>query len=232
MNHRAVARSQQDLTLRHSLAGSSMTALTLVVAAFLALQLFAPGSLRVIDAPEILRFPPPERGGVDYTPPTSPAAPAADFTVAAAIIPADDELRAVEVPVLPALPLSDAPWIGPTDGSVTGDGRTGLPGTGTRIEVIPPPTEYVPHDEIPVVVRRVIPEYPPMARGAGFEGTVRVRAFVGVDGRVRRAETEGSPSLFDDAAVNAVRQWVFAPATSNGHPVAVWVRVPVIFRLH
>jgi hypothetical protein len=29
-----------------------------------------------------------------------------------------------------------------------------------------------------------------------------------------------------------VRQWVFAPATSNGQPVAVWVRVPVIFRLH
>jgi protein TonB len=71
-----------------------------------------------------------------------------------------------------------------------------------------------------------------MARSAGFEGAVRVRAFVGVDGRVRRAETEGSPSLFDDAAVNAVRQWVFAPATSNGQPVAVWVRVPVIFRLH
>lgn len=37
--------------------------------------------------------------------------------------------------------------------------------------------------------------------------------------------------ILDDAAVDAVRSWTFAPATQGGNPVAGWVNVPIEFRL-
>jgi protein TonB len=43
---------------------------------------------------------------------------------------------------------------------------------------------------------------------------------------------ERSASILDDAAVEAVRRWVFTPAIANGKPVKVWVGVPVRFVLH
>jgi TonB family protein len=39
-------------------------------------------------------------------------------------------------------------------------------------------------------------------------------------------------AMLNDAAVNAVKQWVFKPALSNNKPVAVWVAVPVRFSLN
>lgn len=35
--------------------------------------------------------------------------------------------------------------------------------------------------------------------------------------------------MLDEAAIAAVRQWVFRPARSNGKPIATWVAVPVRF---
>jgi TonB family protein len=61
---------------------------------------------------------------------------------------------------------------------------------------------------------------------------VVVRALVGLDGRVRRAEIEHSSIMFDEAALAAVRQWTFRPARSNGKEVLAWVRIPVKFTLH
>ena len=52
-----------------------------------------------------------------------------------------------------------------------------------------------------------------------------------IDGRVKRAEIEGRASIFDESALSAVRQWGFTPAKANGQPVAVWMRIPVVFTL-
>jgi TonB family protein len=54
---------------------------------------------------------------------------------------------------------------------------------------------------------------------------------VGTDGRVRRVQILESSVMFDSAAVQAARQWVYTPATSDGHPVVVWVRQAVSFVL-
>jgi protein TonB len=99
-------------------------------------------------------------------------------------------------------------------------------------EAEPSPREFIPTDEFPQVVSRVTPEYPDLPRTAGAEGRVLVRLLIGVDGRVRRAEIEQSAPLFDDAALAATRQWTFTPAKANGHPVMVWIRIPVQFTLH
>jgi protein TonB len=54
-------------------------------------------------------------------------------------------------------------------------------------------------------------------------------AFEAPRGRAR--EVESRPSAFDEAALQAIRQWVFTPARANGQPVAVWMRIPVVFTL-
>lgn len=96
----------------------------------------------------------------------------------------------------------------------------------------PPPGEYVQVDELPEAIRRVPPDYPEAARTARIEGTVLVDALVGRDGTVRDARVLKSVPGLDEAAVAAVKQWVFKPALRDEAPVSVWVAVPVRFSLH
>ena len=84
-------------------------------------------------------------------------------------------------------------------------------------------------EPIPEATRKVAPNYPDSARRAGIQGTVLVQALVGRDGRVKEARVVRRVSGLDDAAVAAVRQWEFKPATSNEKPVSVWVAVPLRF---
>jgi len=88
-------------------------------------------------------------------------------------------------------------------------------------------------DEPPRPQRTVAPEYPSRARKKGTTGLVRLSLLVGVDGRVRdvRVLESSPPGVFDDAAVAAVRQWTYAPATYEGQPVATRVTQPIDFRL-
>jgi protein TonB len=87
-------------------------------------------------------------------------------------------------------------------------------------------------EELPEPITKVAPEYPEKARKANVEGIVEARALVGKDGLVKDVKILSSPSpLLDAAAVTAVRKWVFRPAMAFGKPVAVWVSIPVTFRL-
>jgi periplasmic protein TonB len=111
--------------------------------------------------------------------------------------------------------------------------------TGGDSVVIQPPSDELPAfgefvyvEELPEAITRVPPDYPEIARASGTEGTVMVQALVGKDGKVKDVRVVKSVPVLDDAAVKAVKQWVFKPALSNNKPVAVWVAVPVRFSLH
>jgi hypothetical protein len=97
-------------------------------------------------------------------------------------------------------------------------------------------------DLLPELTHRVAPVYPRSDFVRGIEDTILVNALVCKSGRVLDAypvrryrdrnelePIEDDPKLVD-AAVAAVRQDLFVPASSSGQPVAVWVAVPVIFR--
>lgn len=99
-------------------------------------------------------------------------------------------------------------------------------------EALPHPGEFVRVEELPETVSSVQPDYPELARQAGVEGTVLVLALIDRRGVVRETLIEESVPMLDQAALEAVRQWRFKPATAAGAPVAVWVSVPVRFRLH
>jgi protein TonB len=112
-------------------------------------------------------------------------------------------------------------------------------GDGDQMVVAPPEEdalprfgEYVYVEELPEAVTKVPPDYPDLAREAGVDGTVLVQALVGKDGQVKDTRVVKSIPMLDQAAVVAVKKWVFKPALSNNKPVAVWVAVPVRFTLH
>jgi protein TonB len=77
-------------------------------------------------------------------------------------------------------------------------------------------------DPFAIADSRVEPAYPPAAQAAGFEGSVAVAAVVNADGSVGVVEVveSSSPRLgFEDAAMDAIKQWQFEPARENGEPV-------------
>lgn len=77
------------------------------------------------------------------------------------------------------------------------------------------------------------PDYPPIALRRGWEGTVRLRVTLDVQGhpsRVDLAASSGHPML-DESALAAVRRWQFRPATRLGEAVVATVEVPIVFKL-
>ena len=80
---------------------------------------------------------------------------------------------------------------------------------------------------------QVLPKYPASALRSGQTGTVLVAATIDANGKpveVRVDDRSGNRA-FDRAALAAVKQWRFEPATRNGKPVEGMVRVPVQFAL-
>lgn len=85
----------------------------------------------------------------------------------------------------------------------------------------------------PVLISRVMPMYPLQARARGLRGEVVLRAIVGSDGRVEKdiVIAQSSP-MFDQPAVEALRQWRFEPGRDrDGNPVRVLLKVPIRFQL-
>jgi TonB family protein len=96
---------------------------------------------------------------------------------------------------------------------------------------LPKPGEFVYVEELPEAISKVQPYYPPDRINADVEGTVMVQALVSKDGEVVKTAVVKSILGLDEHAVRAVEQWKFKPAMSNGKPLAVWVAIPVRFRL-
>ena len=98
--------------------------------------------------------------------------------------------------------------------------------------------KFIPYDQPPVpidgmesIANYVV--YPEKAKEAGLEGTVLVQAKIGIDGNVEETKVlKGVPnSGFDKAAKNAIKQVKFHPAKQRDKDVAVWITIPVQFKL-
>ena len=107
--------------------------------------------------------------------------------------------------------------------------------TTSRDLVIPdtaPPDTFIAVEKDPVIVKSVVPEYPPLALKAGLEGRVFVKMWVDRQGKVREVRViKTNNDIFNDASVEAAKQFVFTPAYMNNGPVSVWVAMPFRFRL-
>lgn len=81
------------------------------------------------------------------------------------------------------------------------------------------------------IVRKVEPEYPPLARQARIQGTVRFTAVLATDGSVKQLTLLGGHPLLVQAAKQAVEQWRFRPTLLNGEAVEVITNIDVGFTL-
>lgn len=82
-------------------------------------------------------------------------------------------------------------------------------------------------------LRNPKPQYPRVARERGYEGDVLLKVLVLHDGTVGDISVHHSSGyeVLDRAALDAVKEWLFVPASRDGVPVARWAIVPVKFRL-
>ena len=99
--------------------------------------------------------------------------------------------------------------------------------------IVPEPEPIVPE---PIVVkarllRQVRPQYPPLARQARIQGTVKLSATIAKDGTVQKLEVIDGHPLLVPAALAAVKQWRYSPALLNGEAVEVLADIALNFTL-
>jgi len=81
----------------------------------------------------------------------------------------------------------------------------------------------------PRKIRDAKPMYPADAIAAGVQGTVNLEAVIARDGTVRDAHILRGVRMLDEAALGAVRQWLFTPTLLNSVPVDVIMNVTISF---
>ena len=84
-----------------------------------------------------------------------------------------------------------------------------------------------------LVIHRVQPTYPQMAKIARVQGSVVLAAIIGKDGTIQNLHVVSTASpLLNQSALDAVKQWRYRPYILNGEPVEVDTTVTVTFTLN
>ncbi len=81
------------------------------------------------------------------------------------------------------------------------------------------------------LIRQPKPLFPPLARQARVEGTVKLDAIIAKDGTVQDLKVVSGHPLLTPAALEAVKQWVYSPTKVNGEFVEVATQIDVNFSL-
>jgi periplasmic protein TonB len=82
-----------------------------------------------------------------------------------------------------------------------------------------------------LLVKKVQPAYPPLARQARIQGQVILQAEISKDGSIENLRLISGHPMLAPAAIEAVKQWRYKPYMLNGEPVAVETTVMVNFTL-
>jgi len=111
-------------------------------------------------------------------------------------------------------------------GSVIGNVPTAVPKAATpqRVRVSQGVSQGL-------LIHRVQPQYPPLARQARVQGTVVLQALIGKDGTIQNLHVVSGHPMLTSSALEAVKQWRYKPYYLNGEPVEVETTVNVVFTL-
>jgi protein TonB len=94
-----------------------------------------------------------------------------------------------------------------------------------------PPRMMVGHLEPAMLVHRVEPEYPALAKQIHREGQVELRAVIAIDGSIQSLQVVSGDPLFLRSATDAVSQWRYRATVLNGQPVEIETYITVIYTL-
>lgn len=139
-------------------------------------------------------------------------------THVAAEPPADDGgegLTGNQVPVLPG----EIPLANPTNV------RPPAP-TPTRPHML-----HFTHLDQALLIHRVEPIYPTLARQTGRSGKVELRAVIATDGSIQSLQVVSGDPIFYRSAMEAVQQWRYRPTVLNGQPVEIDTFITVIYNM-
>jgi periplasmic protein TonB len=82
-----------------------------------------------------------------------------------------------------------------------------------------------------LLIKKVQPTYPPLARQARIQGQVVLHAEISKEGTIQNLQLISGHAMLAPAAIEAVKQWRYKPYLLNGEPVAVETEVIVNFSL-
>jgi len=82
-----------------------------------------------------------------------------------------------------------------------------------------------------LLIKKVTPNYPQLAKQARIQGQVVLQAEISKDGTIQNLQLISGHPMLAPAAIEAVRQWRYKPYLLNGEPVAVETQVVVNFSL-
>ena len=142
--------------------------------------------------------------------------------------------KGYNVPAVPDVAIPRADWpVTPGNGDTA---SLDNPFNGVQHVTV---VEAKPKGPVPVstgvmqglVIRSVVPDYPPIAKAAHVEGTVVLSATISKTGRIENLHVVSGSPMLTQAAVEAVAQWVYRPYLLNGQPVEVETSVSVVFKL-
>jgi periplasmic protein TonB len=215
----------------------SITLQALALAALVALPIFRPDRL-VLESKSISA---PIAFGQPDAPPENPLSQASQ--------PVDTERRFElprEVPTLRPdsrqifVSRETGPTPTPCVGNCAGPGSPDGVHGGLQLSIPTAPTVRVTTPERVVVsqlalgrlIRQVQPVYPSLAKQAGVEGAVVLRALIATDGGVVNVQVLSGHVLLQESARRAVEQWRYQPYVLNGRAVEVETQITVNFRLN
>src|SRR5712691_7946280 len=134
--------------------------------------------------------------------------------------------------------------VGGVAGGIPGGAIGGLGGVLGGIGAPPPPPPKVEEvKKAPTAIRvggnvqaanlikKIAPPYPPLAKQARIQGTVRFNATISKEGTIQNLTLVSGHPLLVPAATEAVKQWVYKPTLLNGDAVEVLTTIDVNFTL-
>ena len=82
-----------------------------------------------------------------------------------------------------------------------------------------------------MLIYRVEPIYPELAKQIHKEGKVELRAIIATDGSIQSLEIVGGDTIFYNSAKAAVQQWRYKPTVLNGQPFEIDTHITVIYTM-
>jgi protein TonB len=82
-----------------------------------------------------------------------------------------------------------------------------------------------------LLLRKIQPAYPPLARQARIQGSVLLQAEISKDGSIQNLRLISGHPMLAPAAIEAVKQWKYKPYILNGEPVEVETQITVNFTM-
>jgi len=152
-----------------------------------------------------------------------------------------NKVAVIEESELPP-PSTGGGVVGGMSGGVAGGVLSGILGASSAPVIAPPPPKVEATKAVQrvvvggkvqeaMLVKRIMPTYPPLARSTRIQGHVILDAVISKEGTIQELKVRTGHPMLAPAAMEAVRQWVYKPTLLNGEPVEVTTEIDVNFTL-